>query len=494
MKTIVPGARDLISPHGQFTITLTDERGRLKMRQVVENLVMNQLQEAISTQMRGQQNVSTGIGFDATGAQVLGVDTDNAKAAVGQAYPRVYCDHRQMLRSLFLSFNTAAPVANEWHPLGLIGGANSNAVYAGTNARRGNWNLPLSQRRPDGVRYVWDFGLDRCNGQLIASAGMGGVGFPAGEASNFCCAWHTYNQGILNSTTGYPIGNIVTNSAAPISASKYWSYGPSGLSLIDLALSTVWSQNTNAVLALAGPTLATLGGANALNGGLAIIGTDMWVMDTLRLRRSIIPVDATYTALTTYSPVVGFTDPACLGLCTDGTNLYALGATKVFIINPATGAVTSSWTHGVTFATGAVTGVGYQSIYYEPIHDCVWITGIRDVYLGNGASAEAAYSELAGPGATSAANATPFTKSGTYMGLGTRPFFEGSGNSFPSFFYTMDGGRWLITVGSSQGSQLANYITHGGNVGTRALLTSPFTKTASEAMRVQYDIAFSVPP
>ena len=498
MRTIVPGARDLISPRGQFTITLTDERGRVKMRQVTENLVMNQLQEAISTQMRGQQNINTGIGFDATGAQTNLIDTDNARAVIGQNYARNYCQHRQMLRGVYLSTNAATPAVNEWFPVGLIGGANSEAPYSGTNSRRGTLHLPLSQRRANGVRYVWDFGLDRCNGELINSAGLGGITYPSPDGHNLCWGWTTSNLGVVNGSDGYYPGQTTIRSSQPVSATQFWTFSETGLFKMDLSLSTAWTTSASAaVRAIVGPTGTTLGvGTAALAGqsGIAIIGGFLWLMDTLRLRKMDLPTSTTMpTVHNTYSPVTGFTDPTCLGLCTDGVMLYAMGATKVFVIDPATGAVTSSWAHNLQNQSGGVQEG--RGIEWDPIHDVLWLIGRSPVYDTAAVTGAGAYQDVqVTAGSTIPTIPQPWSKTGTALGPGIRPNWNGNSNSHVNDLLLMDDCRYIFEIGCDGGLIYGSNTTNGGLVGTRALLGTPFTKTNLEAMRVQYDIAFSVPP
>jgi hypothetical protein len=488
MRLKVPGVNDVLPPEGRITFQLMDERGRIKHIVKCENLFMNQMREAMATQQRGQQNVSTGIGFDSTAAQAIGVDNDQIQYFGTIDSPRVYSSHQQMLRSLYLSSFNAPVNTNWWFPLGLQAGAHLSAVYSGTHTRRGTAVLLQSTRRPDGVRYCWDFGLDAANGFSIESAGLAGLTFTP-DGDNYAYGWITPNV-ILPGSNGTPIGGCRIRGTAQTSANhQLWVIGEDGLNLLDFTLSTTW--NTTAIRSLVGPTAATLGVADVYGSGIAIIGSSMWLCDALRLRKMDIPTSTAMPAvLNTYNPITGFTDAATVAMCTDGTNLYVLGSTKVFVVSPTTGAVTSSWAHGMTSVT---------SINYDVPQNVVWIVGIPAGMTYGPSSGPNGMSDMGSDNGSNNGRAPqPFTLTGTLLGYGIPP--GQWGNPTPSFvtdtMWFMDGGRHIFqqTNNTSAGNFQNMSQCHGGCLGSRALVDTPFTKTASEVMRVFYDIAFSVPP
>lgn len=485
----VLGVNDPLPPHGRLRFELMNERGRVIHRTQAINALSTHLKEALATSLRGQAN-QTAIGFDQTVAQVLALDTDNVQAAIDCGYPRVFAQHRQFLRSLFLSTTTAAFNPNEWLPLGLSAGANLDATYAGNNSRRGAVQLALCQRTREYVRYVVDFGLDIANGFSIESAGMAGLTFTP-DAQNGLYGWSTLNVQASSGNPGYS-GRTATMANVPGSAYQYWGYGEEGMYKCNLKLSTAWSTAASC-REIAGPLKATWGNPAHDNSGLAIIGTDMWFIDTLRLRKTAIPTStALPTVFNTYSPVTGLTESA-QGMCTDGTNLYVAGATKVFVISPATGAVTSSWTHNMT---------NVYNIQYDATMDMLFICGSGPGVTYGWAAASGgtmgAYADLGAQDLTFGLcrEFRPFTKAGTMLSIGMptnyKTGFGGSNSGAWDAQLFLDGARYRIdTVNQNQSLDSYVSITNGGCLGSRALVTSPFTKTNVQYLRVQYEFGFS---
>jgi hypothetical protein len=487
----VLGIHDPIPPEGRLKFELMNERGRVIHRTRATNALSVHLKEALATQLRGQGN-TVAIGFDQTAAQTLLTDTDNVTAAIDCGYPRMYAQHRQFLRSLFLSDYAVAFSPNEWLPLGLQAGANLEAAYSGNNARRGAVQVALCQRTREYVRHVVDFGLDIANGFPIQSAGMAGLTFTP-DAQNGLYAWSTLNVASGNSGNPGYSGRTATMANIPGSAYQYWGYGEEGMYKANLKLSTSWTTAASC-REIAGPLKATWGSPVHDNTGLAIIGTDMWFMDTLRLRKTAIPTGTTLpTVLNTYSPVTGFTDAACQGMCTDGTNLYAVGSTKVFVISPATGAVTSSWLHNCT---------NVYNIQYDATMDLLLVCGTRPGvtygWSGGSGSAMGSYADLGAQDLTFGLcrEAIPFTKAGVLLGPGYatnyKSGFGGSNSGGWDAQLMLDGARYRIdTINQNQNTDAWVSITNGGMLGSRALVDTPFTKTNVQYLRVQYEFGFS---
>lgn len=491
MKAIVPGIHDYLPREGRLVFELFDERMRLKHRTRAENSLTNQFREAMQTGFRGQpanraSAVNT-IGFDAfeTGSAT---NTDDMIATAGDAVPHIYARHYQFCLSLYLSGSSAAVDDDWWWPLGLHSGARLDADNTFTdNKRRGNRVKSLMQRTPALQRYVVDFGLNIANGLPIESAGLAGVRFPGTDAFDGVYGWMTSNA-FGGQTASF--GAARTRSVAPVPGApfKVWILGDEGSFEYDFTLSASWAST--AIRSITGPSLATWGSPSASNSGIAIIGSDFWMMDTTRLRRFAMPTSSSLPTLNnTYSPVSGFTDAACLGLCSDGTDLYALGSTKVFVISTSTGAVTSSWTHNVSLAV---------NIWYDAVHDCVWITGAdhtvytRDGYLinGNPSAYQGDLAHAAGQGFT---NAAPFSKTGTALGYGWQPLHNSSAGSLMDVYWSLDGGRvhFFANPGHPTNASNATSAQSGGILGTRALVDAPFTKVNTEILRVTYELAFA---
>lgn len=487
MRLKVPGVNEILPPEGRLQFVLTDERGRVKHVTKAENLFMDQVREAMATQQRGQQNVTTGMGFDSTAAQTIGVDNDQRLYFGTIDSPRIYSAHNQMLRSLYLSSYNAAVEVDWWYPLGVQAGANLDAAYSGTHTRRGGVVLLQSQRRPDGVRYCWDFGLDVANGFSVESAGLAGLSFtPDGDNYAFGGIMPTV---ALPGSTGQPIGNArIRATAQPSQNHQLWVLGEDGMFLLDFTLSQVW--NTTAIRSITGPTVATLGIADVYGSGIAIIGSSMWICDALRLRKCDIPVSTAMPAvLNTYSPITGFTDAATVAMTTNGTNLYLLGSTKVFVVDPATGAVTSSWAHGM----GSVT-----SITYDSPENVLWIVGVPAGMTYNPSGGPNGVGDMpSDSGSNDGRSPTPFSLAGANLGVGMAPSRHGNPSQvfYTDTMFFMDSCRHIFqqTNNTAAGNFQNMNQCHGGCLGSRALVETPFVKTSSEVMRVFYDIAFSYP-
>lgn len=489
----VPGVLDVIPPEGRLTLELSDERGRLKHRTFAENSLANGFRDALTTALRGQGD-QLQIGFDQWGSTVIGLDTDDWVNAPASAptLPKAYCQHRQFQRSIYLS-NAADAINNAWwFPVGLFAGANLDVPYAGTAYARGQQVLVQCQRRIDGVRFVVDFGLDQANGFQCNSIGLAGLTF-APDTYGHVFGWETNNMYSHAMNSGYPGGSAIAVSMCrhPGTRFAYWMLstglaGTNGISKQDLAASIVFNNISQRTVI--GPTLATLGSPTTAQSGITILGTDFWLMDTLRLRRSVIPVDTTYTALNTYSPVSGFTDAACLGLTNDGTNLYAIGSTKVFVISPSTGAVTSSWAHGMTAVV---------NIYYDDSLGMLLICGTpAEITAFRPVQSSTTYFDPTHDAAAPLARPwIPFTVGGTRRGGGGLFSHQSSnGPTTPKSLVVLDGGAYRIcahTIPSTGFLNFAMSFTNGGCLGSRALVAAPFTKDNTKVLRVTYDMTFA---
>jgi hypothetical protein len=487
----VPGVHDVIPPEGRVTLELLDERGRLKHRTFAENSLTQHYRDALATQLRGQAD-SVAIGFDQWGATAIGLDNDDWTniPATGPTLPKIYAQHRQFNRSIYLSDDASAINNNWWFPIGLYAGANLDATFAGVNSRRGQLTLALCQRRWDGVRFVVDFGLDVANGVQCNSVGLGSLTF--WDAGNHCFGWNTNNMYVQTGGSGYAGGSHLPVSMCrhPGTRFDYWMIstamaGYDGVCKHSLAASNAFNNVSQRTVG--GPSRATLGIANDNQCGISIIGTDFWLMDNLRLRRSAIPTGTTYTALNTYSPVTGFTDAACLGLATDGTNLYALGSTKVFVISPATGAVTSSWTHGMPVAT---------ALYYDDVCGVLWINCTPADVTVRVDQLNTPYSDITNNASSPVARLhVPFSVAGVRRATnGLQPMGSQNGGTQSRTLVVLDNGNYRIdacTIPSTAYVGFAMSLTNGGCLGSRALIASPFTKDATKVLRLTYDITFA---
>lgn len=503
MKLLVPGVHDLAPPEGRLTFELIDERtGRVRHRTQSYNSFTNQFKEALATGLRGfTPNIAASptrsIGWDpdpasANGA-AFGTNTDDSLSElVGTAVPRIVARHYQFCNSLYLSSNSSAVNDDWWFPLGLEAGAALNANNLFTdNKKRGNRQLAMFERRPNLTKYVVDFGTDIANGFSIESAGLAGLRFPNTDGYDGVYGWWTGSALVVSNGLGF--GGNRMRSWTKVSPTQIWMLGEDGLSRLQFS-NTTWPSGVGD---LSGPTTATLGSISGTNSGIAIIGSDFWLMDSLRLRRMDIPTNTSLpTVHNTYSPVTGFTDAACLGLTTDGTSLYAMGSTKVFVINPATGAVTSSWDHNLT-GPGGTAG---QTISYDETHDILWMNGSINSgnYSRDGFTMASwdpgSYSGDIPFGSGGFSALYPFSKSGTLLGFGFNPWWVATSTAAEVLF-TLDSGRLIgiSATNTSVGSQRIQ-VQSGGVLGTRALVSAPFTKTNSEVLRVTYDIEFSTLP
>lgn len=491
-KAIVPGVHRLAPPEGRLTLSLLDERGRVIHRTEAHNSVTNQLRECVMTWVRGNDNAGW-YGLDSGVFQngQHGVFTDVAYSAVGSAYPHVYAHMTQFLSSIYLSSSSAAVDPDWWFPLGLEAGARIDANNTFTdNAKRGHRQTAHMIRTNDSMLYVVDFNLNEANGFSIESVGLAGLRYPGTDTYNGVYGWITANMFALSGGSGIAQTRVSSTTPVPGSPTKLWIYGSDGSWEIDFALGVYPSNwTTTALRTVTGPVPATWG-ASVNNTGIAIIGTDFWIMDTTRLRRTAIPTSTSLpTVHNTYSPVTGFTDAACLDMTTDGTNLYAIGSTKVFVISPITGAVTSSWDHNLT---------GAHSVTYDDVHDILWLIGqenpsySRDGYLVNNSIVQNGGDVVHSATNSGFSAPYPFTKSGTSLGYGLQGFYTNSSSAEIDTLTLWDSGRyiWVNFYPATSAFNNNGGVQSGGVLGTRALVDSPFTKTSANPLRVEYEVEF----
>lgn len=398
----VLGIHDPAPPEGRVTIELLDERGlKVLKRERADNAILNHWTEAARKFVRGDSGIINmdRVGYNFAGLRALNTDTDVSYANGTDNWWRTAPSARNILgipafltsnyHSLLLSASTEAVDADEWaFPGDITAFCYLPEAYApSTNTKRAGLVIASSFRTPTAVRYQAEWGTAYGNG-TINSIGLGDCIFPVGigacfaQPSNYASngfgfgtdASSAAGHGRFQASRGNPATarwgtNAISStegalaSGHRVSDAEYWTFY-SGLAAnvinkIDLTgpatITPFYNDITAAAgIAVTGPSGTTIG-AGTGKVGITALGADLWLGYATTLKRCAKPTNTTLSVTNTYAPVgVG----TCIDLTTDGTSLYWLDATKVWVINATTGAVTTSWTHGLP---GTLMNIAYMA-------------------------------------------------------------------------------------------------------------------------------------
>lgn len=528
----VPLIRDLTPPEGRVTVELLDERG-LKVLQRVksDNAIMTHWNDTMKLQVRGQdgQNGTEGqSGYLFHGSDAFlasNTDADSAKALIGtQWYKALQLGQsvwgtvstvRSHHRSIILTDSTQTVNAAEYmFPGELNAFCYMPEVYApSTNLKRTQLTVASSYRTVSALHYVAEWGTGYGNG-THNSVGIGGVAWPAGindakviqsmypsqglttavnrdtiftslPSAGAANQWHVNNA----SRTFIGAGTMAANTDIPnisghrVSDSEWWILlsGTAGNNLIKIDNSTAtvqpFSANSAAAgVSVTGPTMTTIGSTTSRTGVCAI-GADLWLAYGTTLKRCAKPTNTTLSVTNTYAPVgVG----TLVDLTTDGTDLYWLDATKVWVISATTGAVTSSWNHGLTGTMQNIAfGVQPNRLYISYI-----ATGVTAA-LWNANSSNTRTPMYIGQ----------FTTAGVASGTsGASPVNYASGSSLflSGLIMPLDAlnNHWLGYCSYNTTVSLMGLRVLGPSHASRTVLPSPVVKTSANSMRVIYEFGF----
>lgn len=523
--------RDLAPPEGRVTVELLDERGlRVVQRERADNAILTHWNETMKLNIRGQDNSqaeSQGYMFHGNDATFLNTNTDmKASAAGSQWYKALQLGLpvwstpiavRNGIRSIMLSDSTQAVNADEYlFPGEMTAFCYMPEAYApSTNLRRTQLVVASSTRTPTALHYVAEWGTAYANG-THNSVGVGGVTWPASlaaagapylsiyptqtaSASNGGASdvpltstpaatfnpWYlpiTSGRSVIGASTYTSSSDVPYISGFRVSDSEWWICpsltAGNNLLKINAFTATVEPFTANSAaagVAVTGPTMTTIG-ASTNRCGVCAISTDLWLAYGTTLKRCVKPTTTSLTVSNTYTPSgVG----TLIDLTTDGTDLYWLDSTKVWVISASTGAVTSSWTHGLTGTMQNITyGIQPNRLYISYI-----ATGVTAaVWNGSGTARTPFYIGA-------------FTVAGTASGTSAFPsqtYSSGITTTTSGLIMPLDAlnKHWLGYSLGNINMILPGLRILGPSHISRTVLGSPVTKTSANSMRVIYEFGF----
>lgn len=504
-REVVLGVRDLVPPEGRVTVQLIDDHtGKVLHKQRSDNLITNFGVDLIKSAIRdGSLELAQTISLPRAGFGWHNAINNMSRTFWWQKFGTAYAPVRPgymnaYTKFLYLSDATAAVSATEVDiPGTVMGFSDTSGATTLSHTKSGTLLEPNCVIGPAFNRYEYEFGTTKANG-TFQSIGYGSLGWNHVAASSdvfpMCgSAFYSIDNGVGQYGGG---GSNVLHAAAVGAPSVSGSDGSlysghlESVNAVWVAYPSIgvakWDMNGSgattaanavpSVTALFTVTNTTLG-SGASKIGVCVLGANMWVGYGTTLKVGVKPTSTAWSAASTYAPAgVG----TCLDITTDGTNIYWLDATNVRVIDPATGTVTSSWSHaGPTEATVAKT-IGW----------CVADSTLRIGY--NGTNTES-YDSTLGTAVARSHRLKAYTLSGAtptkpilivaHNKSSTTPIFWGG----VAYDQTTGWGGLMLSYMQSTGS--GGYV--GPTLFSRTLLASPITKTSSQALRVTYEFGFS---
>lgn len=534
----VPGVHDLISPEGRVCVEILDDRGRVVQKVKSDNAIMNFWNESMKRYVRGaDQNFwpqisTTTFGYHFHGHTVsLAVEKDSGRTldqwylfGLNEGWPVLGhpSNFADGMRNVILSDSTEAVNPDEFIFPGEMGAyTNLREQYApAVNTKRGNLNTVTSYRTPTSLRYVCEWGTAYGNG-THNSVGIGNVVQAATAATHsYPClspylSLHTRAGGtaIVDSSNGVGNTGTIHNSHPLHGSSSHSVFAAAGLpanintpllSGVRVANDEFWTVQSgiagnnlsrkdfsnlsaapfSAATAAAGhvvtgPTNTTIGGGTARTAVTAI-GADLWLAYQGTLKRCAKPTNTSLSVTNTYTPG-GIEN--CVDMCTDGTNIYWLGATTVYVIDPVTGTISTSWAHGLTGTMGNIVWGGANSPYLIISYEATSLPTVStNVSITARSSWLAALRTTAG-----AARGTFQIPSPAYSST------PSNGNTSGGLIMplTSDRKHWIGPSGNNGAfTSTPQVYLFGPSHMSRTVLGSPVVKTSANSMRVTYEFTF----
>ena len=556
-KAIVPGVHDRVPPHGRVTLQLTnDSTGKIVKEVKDENAMMDWYMSQVARRSRllhpGDLIVQSGLSplGDLQGAATTEFDLFQKYYTPGECPTTISPSYQTYW--LWASAANVTPNSAHTHiPVSDAEGAvtafarlNATYTYDAQNPSRGTVIPDECIQSFDKTRMVVEFGTNQGNG-IYRSVGVGrvaqanlahpahsggGYGTPGGiltgfyrdnggEDTNPEYGLKSLAQNLQQfssnapNTTQYLSGDRLNPSA--VNASTYIlrnATAPDHRVYAVMNNNNIYIFNMQLRTEVAGPTSATITGSGRVS--VSSLSTDFWVARGTTLYRCVHPTTDALTVNNTYAPVTGFTDAAILDITNDGTNLYALGDTNVFVINPATGAVTSSWAHSLP-RSGPV-----STIEYDWCQEILWITYEPDGIITNSVSPLHGVLNI-GNAATNFASLPSVRIYGYNIGGGRAPYalVPGSGHHWTGHWNGTENvstsGTWRQTLYSGltginhlnpwsgwlgqfyrstpSGSGTGMYVVggYGPSMATHANLGEDVEKDDTQSLKIIYDFDYT---
>lgn len=516
-ELVAIGARDIIPPEGRVMLELrSGNTGRLRKRVVVENALMDWYKAAaLRNGGRGSFEVTTpsnlrwsgGVNplswtaFNGSPVSVPAGNVNGSLFAMSRpgAWPILMGVTRNMTNWLWASNASTTPDATKAHIPTVAGPEVTAGVKINTTAfaadgiqnKRGNINSALSYLTWDQIRMVCDFSTAEGNG-TYRSIGIGNLVnqiLAPGGLRPFPAAVRWENNSIVTSTM------LAAGTHPGLLANAYLAMGKNDdFWVVDTGFALSRRNVLDCTSSASGALLFTVSAGNVPGSGgpngpvIEQTASDFWVARNQVLYRCVAPTsNVAMTVTNTYNLAATLGAEAIEDITFDGTNLYLLTTTKVYVVDPATGASTSNWAHGRTGGTA-----GYPTIMWDAAEQLLWINFIDRTNLTN------THSWGSGSGSNQAANPDTaicygYTTAGSitkwHMG---RPSgsFGASGTPARQLLAPRSDGLFFMRIGNDGGNTNI-YDWYGPSMATHALLPSDVVKTSSDVLRITYDFNFS---
>lgn len=511
-ELVAIGTRDLVPPQGRVTLELRSATsGRLRKRVQVENALMDWYKAAVLRNGgRGRFDVTATIPnpwVGPTGANPLGIAQGAGgvvpaeRSITGLAVPGRWPADSGVARNasgwLWATAANVSPDATKTHIPTVAGvevtagGLLSSATWVpdGVQNKRGTLNTALSGRTWDRIRMVVDFSTSEGNG-TYRSIGIGTLvnqRLAPGGLRPFPAALNAAAF-IPSSVTSTPTGG---NPLTTINNTYHVRPGyNSDMWFVDTSFRL---NRLNLLVGVQGTAGVQISAANVPGSGGPLgpvtqpTPTDFWVARNQVLYRCVTPVaNVAMTVTNTYNLAGTLGAEAILDMTYDGTNLYLLTLTKVYVVDPATGASTSNWTHSLSGGT-----LGYQSIGYDAAEQLLWINFVDRTTGGTiqwGATASGSplvlnFDSLICYGFTTAGTLTKW-----HMGrhTGTQGSTQTSSRQISGI---RTDGLVIGRLNNDANSDIYDFF--GPSMASHALLGSDVVKTSNDVLRITYDFDFA---
>lgn len=517
-REIVPGVRDLIPPEGRITVEVRDERtGKLKQRLRGENAhmdwYMNHLKKSLtfptltySTNTALSRSLAAPfyvgpIAEQAGQAAATGVRRAAEFFGTGVTGGLASLQWLTVFGNLWLSDNTAAISPSDRHIPGEIIGA--AASYSDTNignTRLGQSVLSLMEFGSSTFKYVAEFGTTKGNG-TFQTVGLGSIQGDVLASGNtnlvlkvMPCAYSTgdiiaagdfgfANNSVMVASGVLPATTSANGMAWALGGTFFYQKGQTTGSLLAYPRSVGFPTTNPAATYTV--TNANLGTPTSNAHGIAVQGGLLWVISgTNAWRNYVDPIASNTPSVNASGTFTGFTDTGVIDICTDGTSIYILGQTKVFVFDPTTQTITSSWTHGVSELASANSTSG--SIEWSHAESNLWVT--------SSSTASTAGVYTIGWASASSMRVFPvhrFSAAGSPLGSQHIQASTSTAVNAGCGLLHLPNSEYALISFSGSGSNNHPTPALAATMRSAVLLNNPVTKTSSDTMTVAYEMVFS---
>jgi hypothetical protein len=515
LREIVPGIRDHIAPNGRVTVELRDDRtGKLRYREQKDNAIASWYLDAIADVFRVSPDyflfgradgVATDYAFN-RGVDIARRINEGRYQWAGNSHFNVFGTYSRV----WYSTNTVAIDPDVgWIPGSVVGACATRQPETHPNLNIGSITSAYQDSDVSSISCEWH--TTRGNG-TFQTVGTGAVMPDQRTSGNShrILSGGTYSTGNWTTThlhQNWDLGALYvgTNNGfvPPFSAAALnyhsiaitpaqWFMKQANGSMVVATPTDIVANNQNLWFPTAYTvTNANLGTPNTTYNGITTHDGKLWIISGTNVWRNYnLPIASATPTVNANGTFTGFTDTGVIDICSDGTSIYILGQTKVFVFNPATQAITSSWDHNLTeFASKTTTTA---SIAFDPKTQMLWL-GTNEPYPSGGFSDVAAppspqtrfgiaWAFSVGGATTPYIRTYPISYSSNSEGIS--PTFAG----FPRIF--LSNGMALGHL-AQQNSSNAGAFSSYPNMKSAVLLDNPVTKTSSDTLKITYEFSYS---